>query len=361
MRRGHARIRLALTALLLVPSSGAGFDHGADLSSLPKLEAGGARFRDARGEADALTLLHRAGVNAVRLRVWHTPADSLAALPAMLALARRARQLDMRLLLDLHFSDTWADPAHQALPAAWRGLAFEPLADSVERWSHETVATFVAQGTPPVLVQVGNEVDHGMLWELGRIHSGDRAAWDRFATLLSRAAAGVRAAGTPESIGVLVHVAAGGDSNACAWFFDQLRSRQVTFDAVGVSYYPLWHGSLAALRGNLASLSRRYGKPVFVVETAYPWTLRGFDGDHNVVGDERALLPGAPATPAGQARFVNGVRAALADLPGDHGAGVYWWEPAWIAAPGSGSPWENCALFDSSGTALPALRAFGRP
>ena len=344
-----------LAAALAAPVRAA--DRGVDVSSLPRIEAGGARFHDAQGAADALTLLHRAGADAVRLRLWHTPADSTSALPAVLAMARRAHALGMRLLLDLYFSDTWADPAHQPMPAAWRALPFPALADSTERWARESVADLVAQGTPPALVQIGNEVDRGMLWEPGRLAGEDRGAWERFAALLLRAARGVRAGRGGAPVSVMVHVAAGGDSTACRWFFDHLTSSGLRFDAIGVSYYPLWHGGIPALRGTLAMLARRYQLPVYVVETAYPATLHA--SAPQIMGDARALLPGLAATRESQAIFVRAVRAALADVPDERGAGIYWWEPAWVSLPGARSPWENCALFDSTGASRPAARVLG--
>lgn len=349
----------AAALLLALAAPGAAFDHGVDISSLPRVEAGGARFRDAQGAADALTLLQRAGVDAVRLRLWHTPADTLTDLRAMLVLARRAHALGMRIVLDLHYSDTWADPGHQAPPRAWRGLAFEALADSVEHWTRHTVGAFVAQGTVPARVQTGNEIDHGLLWDDGRLDERDPRTWDRLALLLRRAGAGVRAAAPKQRIGVMLHLTTSATPAGTLAFIEQLAVRGVTFEAIGLSYYPLWHGGFRRLEATLALLGKRQRRPLYVIETGYPWTLQAFDRTHNVVGTSQALLRGMAADPGGQARFVTAVRTALARTPSGRGAGVYWWEPAWIAAPEAGSPWENCALFDSTGLALPALRALG--
>jgi arabinogalactan endo-1,4-beta-galactosidase len=353
-------LAFALVLTGAIPAPARAFDHGADLSSLPRVEAAGARFHDGQGEADALTILHRAGVDAVRLRLWHTPSDSTSALPAVLAMARRAHASGMRLLLDLHFADTWADPAHQPTPAAWNALDFPTLADSTERWARETVADMVAQGTPPAIVQIGNEVDHGMMWERGHIQGNNLDEWSRFTSLLEHAARGVRAGAGAAPVNVMVHVSAGGDSAACRWFFDHLVVAGLRFDAIGVSYYPLWHGGIPALRGNLAMLARRYQRPVYVVETAYASTLRASRlAAPQIMGDSHALLPGLDASPESQAIFVRAVRSALADIPLERGAGLYWWEPAWVSAPGAPSPWENCTLFDSTGARLPAARALG--
>lgn len=347
---------LTLAAVLLAAPAGARPIVGADVSSLPRVEAGGGVFRAADTTADALALLRAAGVDAVRLRVWHSPADGACGVAEAVALARRAHARGMRVLLDPHFSDTWADPGHQSPPAAWRGLPLPVLADSVRAWTRDLVADCVAAGATPEWIQLGNEVDGGLLWDTGRLGRGDDG-WEAFATLLRAAADGARE-GAPRVRRVL-HVSAGGDADRCAWFYAQAIRHRVPFEVIGVSYYPWWHGSVADLAKNIAALATRFGRDVMVVETAYPWTLRAMDDTHNPVG-EPAQLRGWPATPQGQAAFARAVRRAVARVPGGRGAGTWWWEPAWIAAPRNGSPWENCALFDSTGRALPALRAFGR-
>jgi arabinogalactan endo-1,4-beta-galactosidase len=159
----------------------------------------------------------------------------------------------------------------------------------------------------------------------------------------------------------MLHYENGGDLDGARQFFDHMREASVPFDAIGLSYYPWWHGGLDALGRNIARLRGRFDRDVVVVETAYPWSLGWWDGTHNVVGASSQLAPGYPATPAGQRAFllalISRARAAGA-------AGVYYWEPAWVATPhggpGSGTGWENVTLFDSTGSALPALRAFAR-
>lgn len=349
-------VLLAIALALVARHAHAAPARGVDVSSLTRVESHGARFRDARGEDDALTLLARAGCDAVRLRIWHTPGDPEASLPAMLALAERAHALHMRVLVDLHASDTWADPSHQTPPAAWRDLAFPVLADSLERWTHDVVAAFVAQGTPPAMVQIGNEVDHGLLWEHGRL-TRDAASMTRFATLVGRSARAVRTACPTAQ--VMVHVTAGLDADAALDLFAGLAQRRVRIDAIGVSYYPRWHGSLAGFQRWLASVARGTRAPITVVETAYPWTLGWFDDTHNVFGDDRATLADMPASPAGQVAFLHALAHTLERLPESRRGGVYWWEPAWIAVPGVGSSWENATLFDADGMLLPAARALG--
>jgi len=365
VRRVAAAAALALACVVLAPGAVAErrarrFVVGADVSSLPRVEAAGATFRDRGASSDALMLLRRAGFNAVRLRVWHSPADGACDLASTSALARRARALGMDVMLDLHVADTWADPGHQPMPAAWRGLAFDVLVDSVHAYTRDAVAAVHAAAGPLLAVQIGNEIDGGMLWDAGRVGGAfdTPQQWRQLAALLAAAARGVRDAAPGTRI--VVHLARGGDVAACRWFFDHLADARVDYDVIAVSCYPWWHGSLAALRANLAALAARYDRDVMVVETAYPWTLAWFDAEHNLVGAPSQTLPVFPPTPAGQAAFARAVRRAVEQVPHGRGAGVWWWEPAWTAAPRAGSPWENCALFDSSGALLPAARAFAR-
>jgi arabinogalactan endo-1,4-beta-galactosidase len=330
---------------------------GADLSSLPQVEAAGGTFSAGDTTADAITLLRRAGFSSVRLRLWHTPEGGVYALAPTLAMARRARDTGMSVLLDLHYSDTWADPSHQQPPAAWAGLPLATMCDSVRAYTRAVLAAFVAQGTPPAYVQIGNEIDGGMLWDTGRLYDATSSRTS-LALLLRAGASGSREASPTTKL--VVHFANGGRREAAEDFFAELEARDVPFDVMGLSFYPWWHGTTAKLSATLVALAARFNRPVAVVETAYPWTTLWFDDTHNAVGK---LPAGAhPATPEGQAEFAAEVRACVARVPGKRGLGVWWWEPAWLATPGAHSPWENCALFDEKGRMLPAAAALaGRP
>jgi arabinogalactan endo-1,4-beta-galactosidase len=370
--RRIARVARAALATLAVLAGTAGaaprasapaplpFLRGADLSSLPAVEAAGARFHDGAHEGDALALLAARGANAVRVRVWNAPADGRGGLADAVALARRARAAGCAVLLDLHFSDTWADPGHQSKPAAWSALPFDALADSVEAWTRDAVKSLDDAGAPPALVQLGNEIDAGMLWDDGRVGGTfeSPAAWARLATLLGRAARGARTAVPAERAPrVLVHLADGGDAAAAGRFVDRLREEGFVPDGVGVSFYPWWHGDLDDLARTLDSVAGR-GLDVFVLETAYPFSLGWWDATHNLVGERRQLLAGFPATPDGQRAFLARVASTVRATREARGRGVFVWEPAWVAG-GSGSPWENCALFDSTGALLPGASVFG--
>jgi arabinogalactan endo-1,4-beta-galactosidase len=328
---------------------------GADISQLPTLEAHGARFTADGVAGDALTLLRDVGFTAVRLRVWHRPGEG--DLARTVALARRARAAGLDLLLDLHYSDTWADPGHQSKPAVWRLATFDALCDSVFVHSRDVVATLREAGAAPTVVQLGNEITAGMLFNDGRVDGrfDTPGQWDKLVRLLQAGREGVLASSPHTQI--LLHLDRGGDADGAAQFLDHLVERSFEFDMIGLSFYPWWHGNLDDLERTLATCARRYGKPIIVVETAYPWTLQWFDDTHNTVGLPSQLLPGYPASPAGQAAFCQDLARVVRRTPRKLGVGIFYWAPEWIAVPGADSPWENITLFDAEGALLPTARA----
>jgi arabinogalactan endo-1,4-beta-galactosidase len=359
---------IAFAALLAAaPARADRFMNGVDASYLPQVEAAGGTFRDDTdpdGETlgDALAILRAHGVTTIRIRVWHTPTNGAGNLTEAVALAGRAAAGGFDILLDLHYSDTWADPGHQAVPAAWAGLELPVLADSVRLYTRDVVRAFAARGATPRCVQLGNEITAGMLWDTGRVGGAfdTDVQWDRLARLLQ---AGID--GLDEAVAgrirpqVMIHLDRGGDNAGARRFLDRLASRDVRFDVIGLSYYPWWHGSPADLAANLGDLAVRYGKDIIVVETAYPWTLAWRDNTHNIIGLPSQLLPAYPASPEGQRGFLDAMLDIVHAVPDGRGIGVFWWGAEWIAAPGFGSSWENLALFDGEGRALPALSAFG--
>ncbi len=341
---------------------GDSFAAGADVSSLPAIIAHGGVYRDELGTGDALSILRRHGLRWVRLRLWHAPADGRCGLAGTLALARRAHAQGFSIFLDLHYSDTWADPGRQDPPAAWRHIRPLALEDSVRLYTRDVLRAFLAQGTPPALVQPGNEITSGMLWDTGRV--GGRLdtppQWRSLGRLLKAATRGVQEAspGRPGP-GIVLHVDQGGNRATCRWFFDHLKDAGVEYDAIGVSFYPWWHGTLAGLRDNLDFMAERYHKDVYVVETAYPWTLQWFDSTANAVGRPAQLHSGYEASESGQAAFVGDVVRAVRAVPRGRGRGVFYWGAEWITARGAGSPWENAALFDDRGNLLHAADSLG--
>lgn len=332
---------------------------GADLSFVPQLESLGATYGRDGLPAPLLALVAEAGVGLVRLRLWHTPAEPWHGLDATVAFAHRLQEAGFELMLDLHYSDTWADPGHQTTPAVWQAAPAAALADSVAAYTTRVVGRFVDEGLTPRYVQLGNEIDAGLLWDTGRVgwpgSTWDTPAqWAALTALLQAASGAARAAlppGAPTEL--IVHLAPGGDNARCRWFLDQLTSAGLDYDVIGLSYYPWWHGTLWQLKANLRDLGPRYGKALMVVETAYPWTLAAADATGNFVTGEGELQGGYPATLSGQRDFLRDVRRVV-ETSG--GRGVICWEPAFIPVEGGpGNPCENLTLFDFGGDALPGL------
>jgi beta-galactosidase len=240
---------------------------GADISFLPELEARGIKFSDNGVGKDAIAILKDHGVNYIRLRIFHSPANDsgyspkkgFCDLPHTLAMAKRVKAAGMKFLLDFHYSDYWADPGKQYKPLAWKNLSFPALKDSVYAYTRAVIAALKAQGTPPDMVQVGNEINHGMMWPEGHV-----AHLDSLAQLIVAGTNAVKSV-APNTV-MMLHVALGGQNDESVWFIDNMLKRGVDFDIIGESYYPKWHGTLEDLRNNLTDLAGRYGRDVVVVE-----------------------------------------------------------------------------------------------
>ncbi len=240
---------------------------GADISFLPELEDKGIKFSDDKGQRDAIAILKDHGFNYIRLRIFNDPSTDSGYSPGKgfcdlahtLQMAKRVKAAGLRLLLDFHYSDYWADPGKQFKPAAWRGQDFPTLTQSVYDWTRKVMEALKAQGTLPDMVQVGNEINHGMIWPEGSIRNPDNLA-----ALIYAGIRGVKVvdAGCP----IMLHIALGGQNDESHFFLDNMLQRQVPFDVIGLSYYPRWHGSLSDLKYNVDDLARQYDKDVIVVE-----------------------------------------------------------------------------------------------
>ncbi|MFJ2088888.1 arabinogalactan endo-beta-1,4-galactanase [Streptomyces sp. NPDC087901] len=337
--------------------------RGLDISSLPKNEDLGAVYRRADGRrADLVDILADAGITHARLKVWVNPADGYNNKARILPLARRLKRAGIAIWADFHYSDTWADPAHQPKPAAWTGLDAAGLTRAVYEHTADVLGALKRQGTPADLVQIGNEINGGMLWP-----EGDWEHWDNLAAFLK---AGLRAAkDTTPRIRTILHLANGGDNGLYRWWFDNAVSRGVDFDIIGLSYYPFWHGPLEGAAANMADITARYGKPCLIAETGYPFTLDSEDATNDIMNSPAQLTDGYPATPEGQAAWMRAVADLAAAVPGKQGLGYCYWEGAWTYRagsgwneqdPASGNAWENLALFGFDDRELPALKALGR-
>jgi arabinogalactan endo-1,4-beta-galactosidase len=224
-----------------------------------------------------------------------------------------------------------------------------------------------AQGTLPEMVQIGNEITPGMLWEDGRLT--DAASWGRFAELINSGIQGVNdSLSDSEDVKIMIHIDKGGDNGASIGFYDKLIAQGVDFDVIGLSYYLFWHGTPSDLYNNLRDLSTRYGKDIVVVETAFPFTLNDADGLQNIIYDEEQIRQfGYPATVAGQKQYLEDIIDIIRHTPGGKVRGLFYWEPAWLGLEGAGwdpedseskNGWENQGLFNFDGYALKSLDVF---
>lgn len=240
---------------------------GADISFLPELEARGMKFSDNGVPGDAIQIMKAHGFNYIRLRIFNEPANPKGYSPGKgfcdlahtLAMAKRVKAAGMKFLLDFHYSDYWADPQQQNKPLAWAAEDFPTLKKSLYNWTVQVMTLLKAQGTTPDMVQVGNEINHGMDWPDGEINN-----LDSLAQLIYSGVQGVRAV-SPSTI-IMLHIALGGQNAEARFFVDNMLARKVPFDVIGLSYYPKWHGTPEDLKNNMADLASRYKQQVMVAE-----------------------------------------------------------------------------------------------
>lgn len=365
----------SIDALTLSPGSVDRQIRGADLSGVTKNEDKGARYFAQDGTAgDPVEILADEGANFGRVKVWVDSADGYNMTPQVVSMSKRIKAAGMQLLVDFHYSDRWTDPGAQGTPSAWVGHSPEQLAADVAAHTTSVLTALKDAGITADYVQVGNEINPGMLWPSGQTYDIDPnddvagAQWDNLALFLTAGSNAVKA--VDPSTKVILHLTnINNGIDGLTWWFDNVTSRGVPFDLVGLSYYSYWHGSLADLQNAVSTLSARYDRDVLVVETAYPFTLADNQNApwENVIDTAEELTPGYPATVDGQRANFRAVQDVVAAAQGGRGLGAVYWEPAWTSVPGngwdpadpaSGNAWENQAVFDFTGVALPSVTAF---
>jgi arabinogalactan endo-1,4-beta-galactosidase len=357
MSNKECRIKTALGILIFcIGAAGcsAEFLIGADLSGLALKEEQGALYFDDGKEEDALDIFKDTGWNTIRLRLF-LDADgrwgAINDLDHTLKMARRVKKEGFKLLLDLHYSDTWADPAHQHKPKEWENLSFRQLKKQVEEYTEEVITAFKKKDCLPDYVQIGNEIAPGILWPEGRV-GGDEynnpQQWEKLGDLLKAGVRGLRAVDRGKKVQIVLHVHSGGDAQGTDWFFSHIEEQNVPYDIIALSYYPWMHGPFQALEENLEQLGDKYRKRVIIAETAYP---------HRELKDKNQKFElEFPAMPEGQSEFLVRLKKTVQAMPDEKGLGIFYWFPEAIPVKGE-NVWLSgaTALFDKNGNALPAI------
>ncbi len=336
---------------------------GADISTLTQVEDRGGVFRDAgntnAGKADdAIAIFRRHGWNCFRLRLFVNPngrGGVINSLDYTRALAKRIKASGATFILDIHYSDTWADPQHQMKPAAWKDMSFDAMESAVEKYTADVISDLKKNDALPDIVQVGNEITGGTLWPDAQVAVplstvkvydstvkpikvpepyDDAKQWDHLTRILAAGVRGVReSTAASDGVRVMIHIDCGGDWPITKWYFDRLNEHHVDYDIIGQSYYPYWHGTLANVRENLRETANRYHKDVVIVETAYPWK-----GETRWSARKNMAWP---ISADGQRQFMQDLIAAMRETPDGHGLGVVYWHPESVPMKNSGPAWNG--------------------
>lgn len=285
------------------------FIRGADISWLPQMEASGYIFRNDNGEAeDCFKILKDHGINAIRLRTWVNPSDDPhsghCSAAETLDMARRAKEWGMRVMINFHYSDSWADPGKQHKPKAWEGMAFDELKETLYNYTYEVMSNLKDIGVTPEWVQVGNEIPSGMIHPEGHTDN-----WPQLAQLINRGYDAIKEV-SPSSK-VILHVDQGNNNERFRWWFDNAEKQGAKYDIIGMSFYPYWlEGKpdysevIGDLGYNLRDMASRYGKEVMVVEVG-----------------------GVDVQPENTYDMLRAVIKKVREVPSEKGLGVFYWEP----------------------------------
>jgi len=323
---------LVLGASMLYPSESTAMVKGADVSWLTQMEQSGYRFyNDSGKQQDLLLTLKQHGINAIRLRVWVNPAGGWNSLNDVIAKAKRAKAAGLDIMIDFHYSDSWADPGKQTKPAAWQSYTFEQLMSNVYWHTYNSLVALKQAGITPKWVQVGNETNNGMLWDDGKASANMR----NFAWLINSGYDAVKAVN--KSTKVIVHLANCENNALYRWMFDGLKANGAKWDVIGASIYPTqtgngdWFSMNNRCYDNLADMVSRHGKEVMIVEVGMPW-----DDPKNSYDTLVDLLN------------------KMKWIPDNKGLGVFYWEPQ------SHNGWQNYSLglMDQGGKPTYAMDAF---
>ena len=327
------------------------FILGMDASCVPALEAGGVKYYDHDGnEKDVYQILSENGINYIRVRVWNDPYDAAGNgygggncdIENAVAIGKRATQYGMKLLVNFHYSDFWADPGKQMVPKAWKGMDIDTKTEALYQYTKDCLQKLVDAGVDVGMVQIGNETNGAMCGE----NSSAVGGWKKIMQLMSAGSKAVREV-CPDAL-VAVHFANPEKITNYESYGKNLDYYQVDYDVFASSYYPFWHGTLDNLAEVLSKIAETYGKKVMVAETSYAYTAEDTDFNGNTIGDGGEIVKDYPFTYQGQANLVRNVIDTVVNKT-TNGIGVFYWEGTWISA--GGNSWEeNSALWEQYGS-----------
>lgn len=316
------------------------FILGVDISAFDELDSTGVIFKKNKIRQDLLSILKECGTNLIRLRLWDVPDNDYCSLRRTILQAKRLKALGFRFMLDIHYSESWADPEKQFTPTTWRDVTdFSSCKNHAARYTKEVLAAFNDAGVPPYIVQIGNEITNGFLWPYGKMTKENRH--DFFSILKSSCEAAK--ATSPKTL-IMLHIDRGGDKVGALWWFNEARSFNIDYDLIGLSYYSYFHGAnLDAVRDNIGALKMTFQKPVIIVETGYPWTLDPKLTEGFFCGPGKEIISQFPATPKGQKDYLKEL-CRLVRFAG--GSGVVYWEADSVSYSNKKSGLENLSWFD---------------
>ena len=327
------------------------FILGMDASCVPALEKGGVKYYDADGtEKDVYRILSEHGINYIRVRVWNDPFDAdgngygggNCDIDNAIAIGKRASEYGMKLLVNFHYSDFWADPGKQMVPKDWKGMDIDQKSEALYLYTKDCLQKLVDAGVNVGMVQIGNETNGALCGESSSALGG----WKKIMQLMSAGSRAVREI-CPDAL-VAVHFANPENADSYISYGKNLDYYQVDYDVFASSYYPFWHGTLDNLSSVLSKIAETYGKKVMVAETSYAFTAEDTDFSGNTIGDGGGIVQDYPFTQQGQANLVRAVIDTVANKT-TNGIGVFYWEGTWISA--GGSSWEeNARLWEQNGS-----------
>ncbi len=327
------------------------FILGMDASCVPSLEKGGVKYYDHNGtEKDVYQILSENGVNYIRVRIWNDPFDAdgngygggNCDIANAIEIGKRATEYGMKMLVNFHYSDFWADPGKQMVPKAWKGMDIDEKCEALYQYTADCLRQLVDAGVDVGMVQIGNETNGAMCGEDSTAVGG----WMRIMQLMNAGSRAVREV-CPDAL-VAVHFANPEKITNFDSYGKNLEYYQVDYDVFASSYYPFWHGTLENLSEVLSKIAETYGKKVMVAETSYAFTAEDTDFYGNTIGEGGGIVKDYPFTQQGQANLVRSVVDTVANKT-TNGIGVFYWEGTWISS--GGDSWEaNSALWEANGS-----------